>query len=403
MDAENSAHDLSRLKTSASLSHDVELEEMADDEHERSSPEQRNAERILRLIHLLSVNECTQISIFERLRDYYPLDAESDDIGRTTRTAYQMLRRDLLFLENMGYEIKKKQDTGGTTRYTLLEGSGPVSPLLFKQEELAILATLYTLFIDPNRQSSIDVKQPLSAQVLRHPFAQDMLQLIERLTVALSPQQKSYFEQCVQKPLIYFNLEAVTDYIPHRATIDTIVQAISRRQQLYFEYGSTPFPRNLTTHGQVDPYYLIQQDGHIYLVGYSHDTSNPRKNRIFEWRVDRIKAESIKLQPDTVSSVHRPRPITFRYWADISIAKSGLSQRWITHEIEREETVGEGRQQRRRLLVRAQAYNDWRIIQQLHKYGDKVELIAPPELLKQMRQEVKRMYDLYFQSGQDTP
>src|SRR5260221_11738311 len=171
MDAENSADDLSRLKTSASLSHDVELEEMAEDnEYERSSPEQRNAERILRLIHLLNVNECTQISIFERLRDYYPVDAESDDIGRTTRTAYQMLRRDLLFLENMGYEIKKKQDASGTTRYTLLKGSGPVSPILFKQEELAKLATLYRLFVDPNRQSSLDIKQPFSAQMLPHHF-----------------------------------------------------------------------------------------------------------------------------------------------------------------------------------------------------------------------------------------
>ncbi len=210
------------------------------------------------------------------------------------------------------------------------------------------------------------------------------------------PQQNSLFKQYTQKPPLYFNLEAATDYLPHRGTIDTIARAISLRQQLSFAYMPTPFPQDITPHRQVDPYYLIQQDEHIYLVGFSHEPANPRKNRVFEWRIDRIKTESIKLEHGTVNNRQRPRPITFHYWADISIAKSGLSQRWIAHEVERDETTGEGRQQRRRLLVRAQAYNGWRIIQQLHKYGDRVELVDPPELREQMKREVKRMYDLYF-------
>jgi WYL domain len=368
-----------------------------DDEQESNGPEQRNAERILRLIHLLSVNQCTQADIFERLSDFYPIETAGN------RTAYQRLRRDLLFLKNVGYEIKKRQDTDGTPSYTLLKGSGPVSPWLFNQQELAILAAICAMFVNSTHPIEVDIKQSLPTQEVHHPFAQDILQLVERLTAALSPQQKSYFKQCVQRPLIYFNVGTVTDYLSHRATIDAIAQIISRRQQLSFDYLSTPFQHSPTPHRQVDPYYLIQQDGHIYLIGYSHDASNPRKNRIFEWRIDRIKFESIKIQPRMVSGTLQPRPITFRYWADISLAKSGLSHRWITHEIEREEIVGEGSQRRHRLLVRAQAYSSWRIVQQLHKYGDKVELIDPPELLKQMRQEVKRTYDLYFQSGPDTP
>jgi len=370
--------------------------DILDESGDSNIPKYENAERILHLIRLLSMSACTRADILRRLGDYYSIDEESDDPKRTARNAHQRLRRDMQFLKKVDFEIQENKDSSGTIRYTLLKGSGPISPLLFKQDELATLAVLYTMFVDPTKLPRVDIKQPLSAQRMHHPFAQDIFQLIERLADGLSPQQKSLFEQYRQKPRLYFNLEAVTDYLPYRTTIDTIVKAISLRQQLSFEYLPTPSPHNSTPHKQVDPYYLIQQDEHIYLVGFSHDAFNSRKNRIFEWRVDRIKTESIKLQPGSVNSIQRPRTITFRYWADISIAKSGLSQRWITHEIEREETIGEGRQQRHRLLIRAQAYNDWRIIQQLHKYGDKVELVDPPELREKMRQEVKRMYDLYF-------
>lgn len=371
-----------------------------DDQHEVSSPEQRNAERILRLIHLLSANTCTCQDIFERLRDYYPVDTSQ---GSSSRAAYGMLRRDLLFLEHMGYEVHREQETKGTTGYSLVQGTGPVSPPLFKQEELAVLAMLYTLFLDPNKLSSVDLRQPLSTQAFRHPFAHDILSLIERFTSKLAPEQKSYFERCVQKPRLYCNLEAVTEYHPHRTTIDIINKAIDRRQQLKFDYTSSPPSHSVTIHTHVNPYYLVQQDGHIYLIGYSYDPNSKYKNRIFEWRVDRIKGDTIELQHNTIDTIHHPKAITFHYWADRSIVKGELSQRWLTYEIEREETIGEGRQKRQRFLIRAQAYNEWRIIQQLHKYGDKVELIDPPELLKQMRREVKHMYDLYFKPGQDTP
>lgn len=404
MDIEDSADDLSHLRSSSNFSEDTEFTEMLDeDEYESGSPEQRNAERILLLIHLLSVNDCTREDIFERLRDYYSVEVESNSVRNIRRTAYWTLRRDLLFLKRIGYVVTKRPQPDGTIRYTLLAGSGPAIPLLFNQSELATLAAIYMMFVDPTKHAAIDIKQPLSIQQFRHPFAQDILQLIERFTATLSPQQEDYFKRCMQRPLIYLDVETVTDYLLHRATINAITQFISRGQQISFDYLSTPFSHSPTPHRQVDPYYLVQQDGHIYLIGYSHEPSNPRKNRIFEWRVDRIKHDSIKVQTRMMGGTQHPRLITFRYWADISLAKSGLSHRWITHEVEREEIVGEGGQRSHRLLIRAQSYSSWRIIQQLHKYGDKVELIDPPELLKQMRQEVKRTYDLYFQSGPDTP
>lgn len=370
-----------------------------DEPIDTSSPKSVNMERLLHLIHLLFANECSQQDIFERLKDYYRIDNSNDKSVRTsTRNAYRMLNRDMHFLEKVGYEIQKQRHANNTIQYILAKGSAPITPFFFNRSELDTLALLHTLFADPTKYTQADASYPLPLQAPRTPFADEILVLIERLTARLPQEEKKYFDRRVKKPYIYFNLHSATDYLPHRDIIETIVDAILKRRQIRFDYASMRLQQGTTPHEKVDPYYIIYQDGHLYLFGFSHDPYNAWRNRFFEWRIDRIKADSIKLQNDTIDATRRRHPIEFRYWIDASIARGGgLSQRWLSQTIEREEVVGEGRQQKHRLLVRAQDYDEWRIIQQLHKYGDKVELIDPPALRDKMRQEVERMYNLYHQ------
>jgi len=240
-----------------------------------------------------------------------------------------MLRRDLQFLEKMGYQINEIR-VENITRYSLVKGSGPGGTFLFNKDELDALVLLHALFADPTKYTQIDPTHPQPAQPPRNPFAEDILALIERLATTLPEEQKKDFDRWVKKPFVYFNLDTVTDYLPHRATIEVIVMAISRRQQIQFEYAS--LQRRKIPHAQIDPYYIVHQDGHLYLIGYSH-----KANSFLEFRVDRIEADSVKLQPNTIDGERRRRPIEFSYWIDGSIARSGLSQRWLMHTIEREE------------------------------------------------------------------
>ncbi len=104
----------------------------------------------------------------------------------------------------------------------------------------------------------------------------------------------------------------------------------------------------------------------------------------------------MQLQPRLIDGKRRRRPIEFRFWLDSSLVKSGLSQRWLSQTIEREEAYLDAQGKlRQRILVRATAYSDWRILQQIHRYGDKAELVDPPELREKMWQEVERVYKLY--------
>jgi len=218
-----------------------------------------------------------------------------------------------------------------------------------------------------------------------------MLALIEKLASILPAEQKGQFDRWVRKPYLYFDLAPVANYLPHRSTIDTIVRAISVQQQLQFEYLPLHRQQGVIFHEHIDPYYVTYLEGHFYLIGYCHKVS-----QFLEYRIDRIKEKGLKIGPDRIDVERRRRPIEFCFWLDGNIAKRGVSQRWLTQTQEKEETyLDEAGRERRRVLIRATAYSEWRVIQQLLRYGDKAELVSPAHLREQMKEVVKRMSRFY--------
>lgn len=347
------------------------------------------AERILRLVQFLLANTCTRRNVFEHLGLYYRIDpvATHDTIPRS---ADKMFERDLRFLEDQGFEIQKTRRRAQPTLYRLVKGTGPNTAFLFTTQEVDSLALLYNLFADPTLYTRSDVSQPLPQQS-RNPFAEDMLTLIEKLAATLPAEQKEQFDRWVRKPYLYFDLAPVANYLPHRSTIDTIVRAISVHQQLEFEYLPLHRQQNVIFHEHIDPYYVTYLEGHFYLIGYCH-----KGCQFLEYRIDRIKEEGLKIGPNTIDVERRRRPIEVRFWIDGNIAKRGLSQRWLTQTQEDEQTyLDEDGRERRRVLIRATAYSEWRVIQQLLKYGDKAELVSPAHLREQMKEVVQRMTRFY--------
>jgi predicted DNA-binding transcriptional regulator YafY len=376
------------------ISDDPDVQELSLGEIVASSGlKHESAERIFRLLLFLTANECTRKDIFEHLASYYKIDHAAPTEQTASRRTDRMFERDIKFLQEQGFEIKKVKARGKPTHYSLVKGSGPRATFLFTQSEVDSLALLYNLFADPTKYGRIDPSQPLPLQPPRNPFSEEILSLIEKLVTTLPPEQKKQFERWIRKPYVYFNLSTVADYLPHRTTIDTIVRAISRRQQIHFEYLPTHRKQDVVPHEHIDPYYVIFMEGHFYLIAYSH-----KINDFLEYRIDRIKAETLKIQPDMIDVERRRRPIEFSFWIDGNIAKRGLSQRWLAQTMEREEAyLDEHGHERRRVLVRATAYNEWRIRQQILKYGDKAELVEPLWLREQMKETVKRMQKFYEQ------
>jgi len=357
---------------------------------DRNGQKRESLGRIFHLLRILMMHEYTRQEIYQRLPDYYKSEGEGD----ASRRADRMFERDIKVLEEQGFVIKKAKARGHPARYSLVKGSGPTVPSPFNGEEVDILALLYNLFIDPAASSKHPHTGVLllpAAEASHNPFAEDILGLIKKLAASLPPDQAKHFEERIKRPSIHLNLTTAADYLPYRATIDIIEKAILNRQQIGFNYTSVRSKQEHVVHQHIDPYYIIYLDGHFYLIGYSNT-----HNKFLEYRIDRVQAESLEMLKNTIDTVRQRPTVEFSYWIDGDIAKRGLSQRWLTQTSVREEAFIDSQgQEKRRVLVRAKAHNEWRVIQQLLKYGDQAELVEPAHLREQMRQAVIRMMSFY--------
>jgi predicted DNA-binding transcriptional regulator YafY len=349
------------------------------------------AERVLRLVLFLQTGTHTRREIFQHLAVQYKIDRVAPEDKRRSDAANRMFERDLKFLEDIGCKIKKVRGHERRSSYHLISGYGPRLPFLFTEQEVDMLALLHTLFADPTQYKRSDQHQPLPLPAAHNPFARDVLHLIEKLVSALPPEQEKHFRNWTNQPFVYFQLSTVANYLPCRNTIAIIVRSIAHHKQIQFEYVAARQRSSSVFHEHIDPYYIVYQDGHFYLIAYSH-----KMDKFFEYRIDRIKHETLKEMPDRIDGARRRRPVEFRFWLDSSLARPGLSQRWLTQTQEREEAyIDANGHERRRVMVRATTYNEWRIIPQLLKYGDKAELVEPLYLREQMKQELVRISTLY--------
>lgn len=352
-----------------------------------------STERLFHLVRFLMANDCTRDDIFASLEAYYKIDEPgSERFASSRQAAGRLLERDICFLRGQGFVIKQTRPVKSQpARYHLAKESGPFPVFLLTDTEVESLAFLFNLFADPVQDEHTHQSQPLPQPPAPHPFAADMLHLLEKFACTLPPTQHKAFDGSIKKPFVYFQISPVADYLSHRTTIDTIVRAISLRQQIEFTYTPSEGRQEYMPHRHVDPYYVIYTEGHFYLIGYSHQTST-----FLEYRIDRIRGESLKIQPDTIDVERRRRPVEFHFWIDKKLVKQGLSQRWLSQTEVREEVYenAQGKTQLR-VLVRATAYNEWRIIPQLLRYGDRVELVDPPHLRQKLRDTLKHMQSRY--------
>jgi predicted DNA-binding transcriptional regulator YafY len=359
-------------------------------------PRMEIVERMFYLVQHLLEKECTRKEIFQHLPAYYKIDKDNLEACSTDR-ADRMFERDLKFLEQMGFEIRKIKKVPQPARYQIVSGTGPLAVLSLTANEISSLALIYNMFVDPSRYTQQDSARLLPQQS-SHPFSSDMLSLIERLRLALSPEQRKQFESRTRKPYLYFNVAAVADYLPHREIIDTIIKAIVHRQHIAFHYKPNKNPGHLSAHNQqitihqhIDPYFISYIDGHFYLIAYHCD-----KSKHLEYRIDRIQPGTVDAYPGTNSAQYNRRPTEFSYWLDAGIAQPDLSQRWLKQEIaDRRITKDEQGRECHWVLIRASAYNEFRIAQQLLKYGEKAEVVEPASLRERMRNVVKKMMSYY--------
>jgi len=131
------------------------------------------------------------------------------------------------------------------------------------------------------------------------------------------------------------------------------------------------------------PFLHFVRNVSYYLWGYSLEL-----NRYLEYRVDRIERTSLRVLPQRASPPPAHRMLSVQVRLSAKLARSGTMPRFsVIDSIELDAQGG--------LLITAQDYTDFRIIQTLLRYGEHAEILSPSRLREKMREVVAEMGKVY--------
>lgn len=217
------------------------------------------------------------------------------------------------------------------------------------------------------------------------PYAADVDSLITRIIPHLGPDAQA---AAASDPILTIVLASADGLGPNAASLQTVQQAIYKQQALEFDYRSSR-AQGLKRH-VVQPYDSLEfRDGHVYFAAHSLVTGYD-----YEYRVDRIDPRTARLRPQKLAERRRQRqPLTLRYRLSARIASYGASRRFPNHQ---EERLPNGD-----VIVTAEIDREtlfW-ASKTLLKYGENCEVLAPPELVAEMRRVARAMVFTYNSEG----
>jgi predicted DNA-binding transcriptional regulator YafY len=221
------------------------------------------------------------------------------------------------------------------------------------------------------------------------PYASAVQMLLQRWEWLLSEQGKQLVTSKRKRkgrPVV-LPLSPVSDYSQHVQVILQLDEALENGVYVSFAYiplsQSWDDPPEQYRH--VEPYELEYREGHWYFCAYIESMSC-----FLDYRVDRIRPDSLSLDQDRYRPGMRTRPgVKIRYWVAPEMARHGtLSVRLREQKVTLPED-GQG------AYVEGYARSIWWAAKLLLGYGDQVKALAPAELVERMREKTRATARLY--------
>jgi predicted DNA-binding transcriptional regulator YafY len=297
--------------------------------------------RLAALRDLLRQGGCTKADICRQLPHAYKLNSAGS----------RRLGRDLRALRQLGHTINYDRPT----QLYLLQDSGQ---LTLNPNEVQALALI---------RESFEGLAPKSEEVLA---------VLARIVAALPARQRRLYTQ--HTPLA-IRLRPAVNYSPHRRTLQLLEDAIAQGRKVSFEYPAlddgTP-----VRHMGVEPYEIQFFDRHFYLIGFS-----PASPQIMEFRLDRLRR--VEQLPGRTAARRRRTTYAFSYRLTPRIARQGVSERFLNPQVEPQADGS--------VIIHAEGYSEFRIVQELLRYGEQAELLGPPSLRRRMAAVARAMAQRY--------
>lgn len=308
-------------------------------------------ERALAMLARLLEGEADRLQLIQAVRDHV-----EDAYAQSPEDSFH---RDLRLLRGLGFRIGWSRSR---RTYSLERFDHPLLKLHLPQEALEALALIRSTFCGL-------------------PSAEQVETLVSTIEARLPECARRMLDR---KPLPAYALAPADEWQRHASSLEVVERAVRDHQRLEFEYRS---PKRSKAEGPkrhvVEPYNLEYREGHLYFEGYNVETG-----RVYLYRVDRIVLGSARELPHVFMPRERlHKPVTIRYRLAPEIARYGASRRFLHHQEEKQEDGS--------VIVTGEAYSLFEAFTTLLKYGSGCRVLEPPELVEMVRQEARKMVQVY--------
>jgi proteasome accessory factor B len=295
--------------------------------------------------------------------------AEECDVDRRT------VHRDLNAVEQAGYALTTEWSDGKKV-YSFLTRSRNLPPITFT---LPQLMSLYLL-------------RSLGAHLAGTPFQGEIDELFKSIHSVLPDRHAAHLERIarVSLPLLH----GARDYSPAAPYVADLQKALLQQYRIRLHYAKKG--KNEADEYEVDPYTLVFHKGGIYLLGNAVNRSGMRL-----FALERIRGVEVTRQRFEILDSYQPEahfssafglvsdaPMKVRVRFSPEIAHTVKDRIWMPGQKISSDPEG-------RTIVEFEAAGQMELVSWALSYGIHAEVLAPPELRKEVKRQVKEMREMY--------
>lgn len=277
------------------------------------------------------------------------------------------LKRDLETLDDSDFEIIRNKGKFGKTLFSH-------QTRLFETYQLRLIidAILSARFITTNEKEKL-------------------IQKVKSLT-------SKHIAKTLPEPVL-FSPSANMDYELVKLNIDRVHRAISEQKMLTYQYGKFNVQKEFEYHRDgdryhVEPYALIWQNDYYYLIGLFQETDELRHYRLDRIRNIGISEESFikkefNLQEYVDQSFHMfaGKEIRMKVRFHNSLVNVVLDR--FGHDVDIKELGDE------HFVLSTKVKLSDGLVNWILTWGDRAKVLSPDYLVKDMKEQIRRMYDVY--------
>jgi Predicted transcriptional regulator len=185
-----------------------------------------------------------------------------------------------------------------------------------------------------------------------------------------------------------------------RQSVDILHTAISERKKVSFQYGNYNMKKEFTLHRNkefypVDPYKLVWNNDFYYLVGILNNEPTFRNFRVDRMR--NVKLEELKYKKIDLDVSAFLKHIFFMFPGESEIVKIQFDKHLINAVLDRFGNDLDVRQiDERKFEIRFKAALSEGLIRWILMWGSDAKVISPNSLVERLRDESKKMQELYL-------